>query len=223
MSAYVAYLRVSTQKQGESGLGLEAQAAAIAKHVGGATVLARYVEIESGANDERPQLAAALDHARKTGATLLIAKLDRLARDVAFIATLMKSGVRIVACDMPDADTFRLHLEAVLGEEERRKISARTKAALTAAKARGTLLGGFRGYVPTAADRVKAATASAQVRGNAASTRANVLYPIISELRAAGATSLRDLASALNAKGIRTSRGGQWSAVQVQRVLARAA
>ena len=113
-------------------------------------LLSSFTEVESGKNDSRPQLSNAMAACRAAGAVLLIAKLDRRSRDVAFIAALMKSDVRFMACDMPDADTFRLHIEAAIAEEERRRISARTKAALTAAKARGITLGGFRGRVPTA-------------------------------------------------------------------------
>lgn len=146
MTAYIAYLRVSTDRQGKSGLGLEAQQEAVSLFArGDDAIIATLVEIESGRNSERPQLAAALRQCRQFGATLLIAKLDRLARDVAFVATLMKSDVRFIAADMPEADPFRLHIESAIAEEESRKISARTKAALAAAKARGVKLGGFRG------------------------------------------------------------------------------
>lgn len=218
MVAFVAYLRVSTAKQGQSGLGLEAQQSAISRFVGKEdTIVATFTEVESGKRGDRPQMAAALAHCRRVGARLLIAKLDRLARDVAFIATLMKSDVKFVACDMPDADPFRLHLEAAIAEEEARKISARTKAALAAAKARGVTLGGFRGVVPTDAHREVAAA----VRGAGADRRAMVLKGVLEEVRASGAQSLRQIADAFNAKGVKTPRGGEWAAVQVARLIER--
>ena len=144
---FVSYLRVSTDKQGRSGLGIEAQREAVARFLNGGTwtLLAELVETESGKNADRPQLRAAIAHCRKTGATLLIAKLDRLARNVAFISTLMEQGVPFVACDMPTATPFMLHIYAAMAEEEARAISQRTKLALAAAKARGKKLGGWRG------------------------------------------------------------------------------
>ena len=167
-----------------------------------------------GANILRSGLAAAMAECRRRGGVLLIAKLDRLARDVAFVANLMKSDVKFVACDMPDADPFRLHLEAAMAEEEARKISSRTKAALAAAKARGVILGGFRGYVPTTAERER----SLAVRRSAAVQKMGSILPFIQEARAAGASSLREIAAFLNAQGVLTSRGGTWSATQVSRV-----
>lgn len=217
MQTYVAYYRVSTSKQALSALGLEAQREAVARYVAASgAVIAEFTEVESGKNTDRPQLAAALALCRQRGARLVIGKLDRLARDVAFIANLMKSDVRFVACDMAGADPFRLHIEAAIAEEEARKISARTRAALAAAKARGVVLGGFRGYVPTAEQRAHGhATRSTTARQFAA----NIMH-FIAEAKTAGASSLRDIAAALNAKGVTTPRGGSWSAVQVQRVMA---
>lgn len=222
MTAYVEYYRVSTDKQGRSGLGLEAQQEAVRRFLraGDQTIKPPFIEVESGKNDDRPQLHAAMDVCRRMGATLLIAKLDRLARDVAFIATLMKSDVRFVACDMPDADPFRLHIEAAIAEEEARKISHRTKAALAAAKARGVKLGGYRGYDLTEDQRTKGAAMSAQVRADAAAQRAVGLLPVIEGIKAEGITSMGGIAKALNERGIPTARGGQWQAVQVQRLLA---
>ncbi len=135
---FVAYLRVSTQKQGQSGLGLEAQRRAVAEHVNGhGELLAEYVEIESGRKNDWPRLAAALAHAKATGSTLIVAKLDRLARNVAFIAALMESGVEFIACDMPLANRLTVHVLVAVAEHEAAMISQRTKAALAAAKARG--------------------------------------------------------------------------------------
>jgi DNA invertase Pin-like site-specific DNA recombinase len=223
MTAYVEYYRVSTDKQGRSGLGLEGQREAVRLFLrdGDTTIQPPFVEVESGkkTDQDRPQLRAAMDVCRKTGATLLIAKLDRLARDVAFIATLMKSDVRFVACDMPDADPFRLHIEAAIAEEEARKISQRTKAALAAAKARGVKLGGYRGYDLSQDQRAAGAERSAASRAEGASKRAVTLLPIIDAIRAEGITSLGGIARALNERGIPTARGGQWQAVQVGRVL----
>lgn len=224
MTLYVQYCRVSTDMQGKSGLGLDAQREAVRRFVAkGDKIVATFTEVESGKNNDRPQLAAAMAEARKRGAKLLIAKLDRLARDVHFVAGLMKSDVRFVAADMPDADPFRLHLEAAIAEEEARKISARTKAALAAAKARGVVLGGFRGYVPTDAARAAGLAHSIAARVTRADQHASGVMAHIDEARAAGAASLRDIATALNEAGITTPRGGAWSAVQVARVIERAA
>ena len=139
---FVTYLRVSTDRQGKSGLGLEAQRAAVLDHVAGkGEIAAEYVEIESGKRNERPQLARAMAEAKRIGAVLLIAKLDRLARNVAFIANLLEAGVEIAAADMPEANRFLLHVMAAVAEHEAQAISDRTRAALAAAKARGVALG----------------------------------------------------------------------------------
>jgi DNA invertase Pin-like site-specific DNA recombinase len=221
MTNYIVYRRVSTTKQGASGLGLDAQQEAVARFLrGDDRVLETFTEVESGKTDSRPQLGAALEACRKPGAVLLIAKLDRLSRDVAFIAGLMKSDVRFIACDMPDADAFRLHIEAAIAEEERRRISGRTKAALKAARARGVKLGGFRGHVPSTRDQ---ALGRARQQEQAAQ-RAAAIMPVIRELMAAGVNSATGLARALTERGISTPRGGsRWQAIQVKRVLATAA
>jgi DNA invertase Pin-like site-specific DNA recombinase len=217
MSAFIAYLRVSTDKQGKSGLGLEAQREALRRFLRDQDKLvATLIEVESGRNCQRPQLLAALEKCRRLGAKLLIAKLDRLARDVAFIATLMKSDVKFIACDMPDADPFRLHIEAAIAEEEARKISSRTRAALAAARARGVALGGFRGRQLTNAERAKGNA----LKSSKAQARAASLVPIVDELKSAEALSLRALADGLNERGIPAPRGGEWQAVQVKRLLA---
>lgn len=218
MASYIAYYRVSTDKQGRSGLGLEAQQEAVRRFLrSDDRQLHSFTEIESGRNNTRPQLAAAMEACRRAGAVLLIAKLDRLSRDVAFIAGLMKSDVRFIAADMPDADAFRLHIEAAIAEEERRRISGRTKAALGAAKARGVKLGGFRGHVPSTEDRVRGHTRQREL----AVQRAAAVLAIIGGLVAEGITTPSALAKALTKRGIPTARGGtRWQANQVKRVLA---
>ena len=180
------------------------------------TLIAEYVEVESGANDERPKLAEALARCRLHDATLVIAKLDRLSRDAHFLLGLQKAGVRFVAADMPEANEMVVGIMAVVAQAERRMISARTKAALQAAKARGVKLGGDRGNLPAVGDKGRAV--SIAVRQREATQRASELAPIIAELRTQGATSLRQIAEGLNERGIPTARGGRWSAVQVQRL-----
>jgi DNA invertase Pin-like site-specific DNA recombinase len=216
---FISFLRVSTAKQGASGLGLEAQRQAVADHLdGGAWTLVReFVEVESGKRDDRPKLAEAMALSRLHGATLLIAKLDRLSRDAHFLLGLQKAGVDFVACDMPTANRLTVGILAMVAEEERRAISARTKAALAAAKARGTKLGGDRGKLHLVRDAGRAAGIA--VRQAKASSRAADLLPIIADLRASGFTTLAGLAEGLNTRGIPASRGGAWSPMQVSRVL----
>jgi DNA invertase Pin-like site-specific DNA recombinase len=218
---FVAYYRVSTAKQGRSGLGLEAQQEAVRSYLNGGSwqLVAEVVEVESGKRNDRPKLAEALRLCRLHGATLIIAKLDRLARNVAFISNLMESGVEFTAVDFPQANRLTVHILAAVAEHEAKAISTRTKDALAAAKARGKRLGEGRGNLPAVAK--KGAKASVAARIAKANNRASDLLPIIEELKAAGAVSLRQIAAGLNEKGIRTARGGEWSAVQVQRVLER--
>jgi DNA invertase Pin-like site-specific DNA recombinase len=223
----VAYYRVSTALQGRSGLGLEAQRGAVEAFAAanGFALQAELVEVETGkgadALERRPQLAAALGAARKLGkgTPIIVAKLDRLSRDVAFIAGLMSKQVPFIVAELgADADPFMLHLYAALAEKERALISARTKAALAAAKARGKVLGGYRGYTPGEADRAAAAEAKA---GKAREAAAGVL-PVIRELQAAGIGSLNSIAKELTQRGVVTPQGKpRWSATQVARVLAR--
>ncbi len=219
-SRFVSYLRVSTARQGASGLGLEAQRASVAAHLNGGdwTLLREIVEIESGKRNDRPALAEALRLCRQQKATLVIAKLDRLARNVHFISGLMESGVEFLAVDMPSANRFVVHILAAVAEQEAEAISKRTKAALAAARERGTVLGGRR-VSPERFQEIGSAarqTFSAQ----AAKGRAQVL-PVIAEIQGQGISTLRAIAAELNLRTVDAPRGGQWSAVQVQRVLAR--
>jgi DNA invertase Pin-like site-specific DNA recombinase len=220
--AIVGYIRVSTAQQGKSGLGLEAQKAALARfaEAEGLEIVAQYVEVESGkgadALDRRPQLAAALADARKRRCPVLVAKLDRLSRDVHFISGLMAHRVPFIVAELgADADPFMLHLYAALAEKERSLISQRTRDALKAAKARGVVLGN-----PNLNDVRERAVAS--VKAEADRFAANVA-PIIREIQATGAGSNRAIARALNARGVATARGGIWTAVQVGAILSRAA
>jgi DNA invertase Pin-like site-specific DNA recombinase len=216
---FVSYLRVSTARQGASGLGLEAQRASVAGYLNGGdwALVQEVVEVESGKRNDRPALVDALRLCRKHRATLVIAKLDRLARNVAFISNLMESGVEFVAVDMPQANRFVVHILAAVAEHEAEAISKRTKAALAAAKARGTQLGGRRVSTERWAEiGLKARVAKSAEADKRAAT---LVVPVIHELQAAGATSLRQIAAALNERNIATPRGGEWSAVQVQRAL----
>lgn len=215
-AAFVSYLRVSTERQGRSGLGLEAQRRAVADFLndGSWRHVAELVEMESGACDTRPRLSEALALCRLHNATLVIAKLARLSRDAAFLLNLQKAGVRFVAADLPEANELVVGIMAVVAQAERKMISVRTKAALAAAKARGVRLGNPDNLRNRALGTARAA--DARTRRSAA--RAADLAPILAEVRAAGAVSLRQVAAALNARGIPAARGGAWTATQVRRV-----
>jgi DNA invertase Pin-like site-specific DNA recombinase len=218
--SFVAYYRVSTAKQGASGLGLEAQQAAVRDYLNGGDwkLLAEVIEVESGKrSDNRPKLEEARRLCRLHGATLIIAKLDRLSRDAHFLLGLQKAGVDFIAVDMPSANKLTVGIMALVAEDEAKRISDRTKAALAAAKARGVKLGGNRGVELTEAAR----EAGRAVRTAKAKARASDLAPTIRELQAQGVTSLGAIAKALNEQGFRTARGGEWSAVQVSRVLSK--
>jgi DNA invertase Pin-like site-specific DNA recombinase len=217
---FVAYYRVSTQRQGRSGLGLDAQKETVRNYLNGGDwqLVAEFTEVESGKRSDRPEFAKALAACRLHRATLVIAKLDRLSRNVHFVSNLMESGVEFVAVDFPQANKLTIHIIAAVAEHEAAMISQRTKDALAAAKKRGKVLGGFRGKVPTAKDRAR----STEALQRKADARASDLAPTIAELQAAGKTSLRAIAEGLNELGIPTARGtGQWSATQVMRVLDR--
>ena len=221
---WVAYYRVSTQKQGASGLGLEAQREAVADYLNGGswTLAAEFTEVESGKRNDRPELGKALATCRRIGATLVIAKLDRLARNVAFVSNLMEAGVEFVAVDFPQANRLTIHILAAVAEHEREMISARTKAALAAAKARGVKLGGPTHL--TDEQRAAGREVATVVRTKKAAVRAADLLPVIDEIKAGGITSATGIAKVLNARGVPTPSGhGRWQNVTVQRVLARTA
>ena len=208
MTQYIAYYRVSTKRQGQSGLGLEAQQALVAPYAD--SILHSFTEVESGKVDARPQLDAALAMCRETGASILIAKIDRLSRDAAFLLTLRKAGVDIVAADMPNAGTLEFGVRAVVAQHEREEISKRTKDALAAAKARGVKLG-----CPNPRAGGLASGAARREKQQAVAKQA---MPIISALRDAGA-SLRAIAGKLNDAGIPTALGGKWYAASVSNII----
>lgn len=207
---YVAYYRVSTQRQGQSGLGLEGQQQAVRAFCQPAE---SFTEVESGKNNNRPELAKAIAACKRLGATLVVAKLDRLARNVAFVSTLMESGVEFIACDNPTANRLTVHILAAVAEDEARRISERTKAALQAAKARGVKLGNTRNLITSAAPIARAANVAAAERH-----KAEVL-PVARQLRDAGRT-LSEIADILTGRGLLTRRGKAWSATAVMRLLA---
>ena len=218
----VAYERVSTARQGQSGLGLEAQRTVIEDFAAsrGAEVLARFTEVESGRKADRPELAKALHLAKVTGATLVIAKLDRLSRNAAFLLALRDSGVRFVAVDMPEANDLTVGIMALVAQAEREAISRRTKEALAVAKARGVKLGNPNGAESLRRAGKGGAALRATVSANAAAFAAD-LAPVLADIRAAGLTSLRVIATELTARGIRTRRGGKWGVGNVKGLMAR--
>lgn len=219
---FIAYYRVSTDRQGRSGLGLDAQRQAVADYLNGGSwkLLAEFTEVESGKRHEnRPQLAAALDECRRRKARLVIAKLDRLARNVHFISGLMDAGVDFVAADMPEANRLTVHILAAIAEHEREMISQRTKAALAAAKARGKPLGWS---IPSRRDEARVASRKGvTVRQQRADAFAANVMPIITDIEAAGVTTLKGIAAALNSRGVKTARGGKWHAATVRNLLLR--
>lgn len=218
MQQYVIYTRVSTAEQGKSGLGLQAQERDIELFLSNYSavpyeIIGEYRDILSGADDDRPELSKALALVRKTGAELLISKLDRLSRKVSFIATIMDDPkVRLRVVSMPNADKFQLHIYAALAEQERDFISKRTKAALAEAKARGTKLGGLR-------DKTMQRNVAIQAKAKAEAER---VMKVVKPLRDAG-QSLTAIATTLNEMKVATSRGGQWTAMQVSRMIDRVA
>jgi DNA invertase Pin-like site-specific DNA recombinase len=215
MTTYVAYLRVSTTKQGIDGLGMAAQEQAIKAYNG--NVIAKFIEVESGKKKDRPELAKALEHCKLTGSTLIVAKLDRLSRNVYFIASLMEAKVDFVCCDFPEASPLTLHIMSAVAEHEAKAISIRTKAALAAAKARGVILGNpnltTEGVSRGSIEGVKAIKEIA-VRN------AQRVFPTIQALQGKG-KSLRGIATELNTMSVKTPRGKQWTATAVKNALDR--
>jgi DNA invertase Pin-like site-specific DNA recombinase len=215
---YTPYYRVSTQKQGNSGLGLDAQRAAVRDFVQDPSQLVgEFVEIESGKKNQRPQLLAAIAEARRVGATLLIAKLDRLSRNAGFIFALRDSGVDFVCCDMPDANTLTVGLFAVIAQHERETISKRTKDALAAKTARGAQLGSPQNFTTTVIAQGQAA-----MQRNAREHQANRQAAQLAELLRAKGQTLWQIAAKLNEAGYRTRRGKEFQATTVQRLLSAA-
>jgi DNA invertase Pin-like site-specific DNA recombinase len=224
---YISYLRVSTDKQGRSGLGLEAQRAAVESYLNGGrwTLAAEYLEAESGKRSDRPKLAKALAHAKAIGATLVFAKLDRLTRNVDLLRALVASAVDLVFCDLPHVPPgamgrFLLTQMASVAELEAGLISERTKAALAAAKARGVKLGNPNGARALRGKQTGNAHAVAAVKANA-ERRAGNLVAIVNDIRSQGLTSVRAIAAELNARGVLTPRGGEWHPTSAARLLSR--
>lgn len=206
MTRYVAYFRVSTEKQGKSGLGLAAQHTLIERFVSnGDEVIAEYVEVQSGKNDERIQLWKAIHHAKRSDAKLLIAKLDRFSRKVSFIASIMEQGIGLVVAEMPHATDFQLHIFAALAQEERRLISERTRNALAEAKKRGVQLG-------------KNGKVLAELNRQAADERAEAFRPVITPMKEAG-LSISEIARRLNMAGFSTANGKGFHPQQVKNIL----
>lgn len=220
----VAYYRVSTKGQGASGLGLEGQAAAVSAYAtsSGCEVIASYTETESGKRSDRPELAKALAHARRSRATLVIAKLDRLARNVAFLSGLMESGVDFIACDNPNANKLTVHILAAVAEDEAERISERTRAALAAYKARGGELGASLPQCRNLTEeaRRKGAKAAGEAVAVAADAAYSDLAQKLAEWRASG-LSLQQIADRLTSEGHTTRSGKPWNRMQVSRVLSR--
>lgn len=220
----VLYFRVSTTAQGRSALGLAAQRTAVEQfcETRGCEVLAEFTEVESGNRNDRPQLAKAIHRAQVTGATLVIAKLDRLSRNAAFLLQLQDSGVRFIAADMPDACHLTVGILALVAQQEREAISARTKAALAAAKERGQRLGNPNG-AEALLRAAKGNGAAVEAIKAAADEHAAKLQPVVDELRERGITSLAGIARELNQMQMRTPRGGMWHPSSVRNLLARLA
>ena len=211
---HVAYYRVSTDQQGTSGLGIDAQRQAVQSfiNINGNKLVAEYVEVESGRKADRPVLAQALAECRKRKAKLVIAKLDRLARNASFLLALRDSGVDFICADMPEANRLTIGILALVAEDEADRISARTKAALAAKRARGEQLGNLASLPTARANSIRTRQA------NTAAHRREIMAAVV-EIQAAGLTSYTAIAGALNARGIKTRRGGVWHPASVRRIM----
>lgn len=226
MKKFVAYFRVSTKKQGDSGLGLEAQNTMVARFVTDGTIVAEFTEIETGKNPRRPQLAAALAECRRLGAVLLVAKLDRLARNVAFTSSLMDSGVEFVACDCPYASRLTLHILAAVAEDEAMRISSRTKQALAELKKGGVKLGGAN---PVIAAKIAGRSGwnfmdeqkKALLKAHRTQESWGTVIPLVRVLTQRG-EGPKNIAETLNEQGFTTPSGAKFNSVTVQRILERA-
>jgi DNA invertase Pin-like site-specific DNA recombinase len=222
MCRVVAYYRVSTAEQGRSGLGLYAQRQAVQALCRGRgwEIIAEHTEVESGKVAQRPELIAALHRAKVTGAVLVVAKLDRLSRSVAFLSALQDSGAKFIAADMPEANELTVHIMAAVAQAERLAISKRTTEALRAAKAAGRKLGNPNGAAALRKAAKGNSAAIAKVKADAAD-HAHDLAPVVADIQAAGMTSLAAIAAELNARHIQTRRGGEWHPSSVSNLLRR--
>lgn len=221
MAKLIAYIRVSTTRQGLSGLGLDAQRAAVAAYAtaNGHQIVCEVQEVESGKRCDRPQLDRALSLCRVHRATLCVAKLDRLSRDLAFIACMMRDKVKFVCCDNEHANETTIGMLAVFAQHEAKCISERTIAALAQAKRRGVVLGGSRSHLLTSAERARGQALGGAARKRAARERYSAVLPIVRDLQEAGCVTLQQIASGLNERGVPTAAGTTWHPVQVSRVL----
>lgn len=222
MCRVIAYYRVSTDGQGKSGLGLEAQRQAVRSLCDGRgwEVIAEFTEVESGKRDDRPELTAAIHRAKVTGGVLVVAKLDRLSRSVTFLSALQDSGASFIAADMPEANELTVHIMAAVARQERKAIGERTKVALQAAKARGVRLGNPNGAA--ALRRAgKGNTDSLRAMQGRADQFATDLTPVLQDIADSGTTSLAGIAKELNERHIQTARGGKWYASTVRDLKAR--
>jgi DNA invertase Pin-like site-specific DNA recombinase len=211
---YIAYYRVSTDKQGESGLGLEAQRTDVRRFIQPENIDLELTEIESGKKAQRPVLNQAIELCRKHGATLLIAKLDRLARNVSFVSMIMKSGIKFIAVDMPSATELTIHIYSAIAEDEAKRISKRTKDALAVKKAQGITLGSPQNLTKVAREK-----AVISIKSKALNNENNIRAKAMINLLKGQGHTLQTIANKLNASGFKTSKGGQFAPMQVKRLL----
>jgi DNA invertase Pin-like site-specific DNA recombinase len=214
MEQFISYKRVSTSRQGASGLGIEAQEAAVKSFLNNRPLIAEYTDIETGKNDNRPELLKAIELAKQTNSTLLIAKLDRLSRNLTFVSTLMDTKVRFICCDMPDANELTIHIFGALAQWERKRISSRTKEALAALKARGTSLGTPENFT----DAVRK-MGPLKLKQIALSNPHNQKAKKVINLLSRNGKSLREIATELNEAGFKTARGNHFGPEQVRRLI----